>query len=155
MSRKRFSDMRCGVAQALEQVGDWWTLLIVREAFLGSVRFADFEAWKAYQAEVIARTNGVLATLTEDILSEVVMEQLPPNMQNIYCAIVIGPGGQAVHRVGGQTHDATRPELGDGRFHRSPRVDTGVDDKRPVRAIHHRATRARSRPTRSARIVVW
>ena len=31
-------------------------------------------------------------TLTEDHLSEVVMEQLPPNMQNIYCAIVIGPG---------------------------------------------------------------
>jgi DNA-binding HxlR family transcriptional regulator len=43
MSRKRFSDMRCGVAQALEQVGDWWTLLVVREAFLGTVRFADFE----------------------------------------------------------------------------------------------------------------
>ena len=56
------------------------------------IRFADFAAWKAYQAEVIARTNTVLDTLTEDLLSEVVMEQLPPNMQNIYCAIVIGPG---------------------------------------------------------------
>mgnify|MGYP003336741134 CR=1 FL=1 len=29
--------------QALEQVGDWWTLLIVREAFFGTTRFADFE----------------------------------------------------------------------------------------------------------------
>ena len=43
MSRKRFSDMNCGVAQALEQVGDWWTLLIIRDAFLGTTRFADFE----------------------------------------------------------------------------------------------------------------
>jgi hypothetical protein len=30
VSRKRFEKMNCGVAQALEQVGDWWTLLIVR-----------------------------------------------------------------------------------------------------------------------------
>jgi len=43
VSRKRFTEMNCGVAQALEQVGDWWTLLIIREAFLGTRRFADFQ----------------------------------------------------------------------------------------------------------------
>jgi len=43
MSRKRFDQMECGIAQALEQVGDWWTLLIVRDCFLGTRRFADFE----------------------------------------------------------------------------------------------------------------
>jgi len=32
------------VAQALEVLGDWWTLLVVREAFMGARRFADFEA---------------------------------------------------------------------------------------------------------------
>ena len=35
--------MNCGVARSLEVLGDWWTLLIVREAFFGSRRFADFE----------------------------------------------------------------------------------------------------------------
>lgn len=43
MSRKRFDEMDCGVAQALEQIGDWWTLLIVRDAFFGAKRFAEFE----------------------------------------------------------------------------------------------------------------
>lgn len=43
MSRKRFSDMNCGVAQALEALGDWWTLLIVRDAFFGARRFSEFE----------------------------------------------------------------------------------------------------------------
>jgi DNA-binding HxlR family transcriptional regulator len=43
MSRKRFDEMHCGVAQALDQVGDWWTLLIVRDAFFGARRFAEFE----------------------------------------------------------------------------------------------------------------
>jgi DNA-binding HxlR family transcriptional regulator len=32
----------CGVARALELLGDGWTLLIVREAFFGVRRFADF-----------------------------------------------------------------------------------------------------------------
>jgi DNA-binding HxlR family transcriptional regulator len=44
MGRKRFADMNCGIAQALEALGDWWTLLIVRDAFFGARRFGDFEA---------------------------------------------------------------------------------------------------------------
>ena len=43
MSRNRFDQMNCGVAQALEQVGDWWTLLIVRDAFFERKRFSEFE----------------------------------------------------------------------------------------------------------------
>jgi DNA-binding HxlR family transcriptional regulator len=43
MGRKRFADMNCGIAQALEALGDWWTLLIVRDAFFGARRFSEFE----------------------------------------------------------------------------------------------------------------
>jgi DNA-binding HxlR family transcriptional regulator len=43
MGRKRFDEMNCGIAQALEALGDWWTLLIVRDAFFGARRFGDFE----------------------------------------------------------------------------------------------------------------
>ena len=43
MARKRFDDMNCSVAQSLEVLGDWWTLLLVREAFFGTTRFKDFE----------------------------------------------------------------------------------------------------------------
>ena len=43
MGRRRFGDMNCGVAQALEALGDWWTLLIVRDAFFGARRFGEFE----------------------------------------------------------------------------------------------------------------
>jgi DNA-binding HxlR family transcriptional regulator len=42
--RRRFKDQNCSIAQALEVLGDWWTLLVVREAFVGTRRFADFEA---------------------------------------------------------------------------------------------------------------
>jgi DNA-binding HxlR family transcriptional regulator len=43
MGRKRFAEMNCGIAQALEALGDWWTLLVVRDAFFGARRFSDFE----------------------------------------------------------------------------------------------------------------
>ena len=56
------------------------------------LRFADLEAWKSYQSQVIARTAAALEGVTAERLAEVLMPQLPPNMQNIFCAIVIGPG---------------------------------------------------------------
>jgi DNA-binding HxlR family transcriptional regulator len=43
MKRTTFCGMPCPMAQALERVGDWWTLLLIREAFLGTRRFADFQ----------------------------------------------------------------------------------------------------------------
>jgi DNA-binding HxlR family transcriptional regulator len=65
--RRRFDDENCAVAQALEVLGDWWTLLVVREAFLGTRRFADFEAHLGISKNILtARLNhlvdhGVLA----------------------------------------------------------------------------------------------
>jgi DNA-binding HxlR family transcriptional regulator len=40
----RFKGENCSVARAVEVLGDAWTLLVVREAFFGTRRFADFEA---------------------------------------------------------------------------------------------------------------
>ena len=55
-------------------------------------RFGDLDAWKGYQSAVIARTDKVLDTITPEMLSEVIIPQLPPNMQNIFCGLVVGPG---------------------------------------------------------------
>ncbi|MHB1905678.1 MAG: winged helix-turn-helix transcriptional regulator [Acidimicrobiales bacterium] len=35
--------MDCSVAQCLEVVGEWWSMLIIRDAFLGVTRFEDFQ----------------------------------------------------------------------------------------------------------------
>lgn len=53
--------------------------------------FGDLDAWKLYQSSVTARTSSVLDTLDAEMLGEVLTPQLPPHMQNIFCAIVIGP----------------------------------------------------------------
>ncbi len=43
MDRKSFAGMDCSVAQCLEVVGEWWSMLIVRDAFLGITRFDQFQ----------------------------------------------------------------------------------------------------------------
>jgi DNA-binding HxlR family transcriptional regulator len=63
----RFTRDNCSVARALEILGDWWTLLVVREAFLGTRRFADFAAHLDISKNILTRRlahlteNGVLA----------------------------------------------------------------------------------------------
>ena len=39
-----YADENCSVARALEVVGERWTILIVREAFLGTRRFDEFQS---------------------------------------------------------------------------------------------------------------
>jgi len=54
MGRKRFAEMNCGIGQALEALGDWWTLLIVRDAFFGARRFGDFESSLGIAKNILA-----------------------------------------------------------------------------------------------------
>lgn len=43
MHRKTFRDMQCPIARSLERVGEWWSILILREASYGTTRFDDFQ----------------------------------------------------------------------------------------------------------------
>src|SRR5262245_33384165 len=69
MSRKRFDDMPCSIARALDLVGDWWTLLIIREAFLGVRRFADFRDHLGIARNILS--DRLQKLVTEEILTKV------------------------------------------------------------------------------------
>jgi DNA-binding HxlR family transcriptional regulator len=43
MRRTSFAELDCSIAQTLEVVGEWWTLLILRDAFQGVRRFEEFQ----------------------------------------------------------------------------------------------------------------
>lgn len=42
MKRTRFDDWPCAIARTADLVGDWWTPLVLRQAFFGVCRFDDF-----------------------------------------------------------------------------------------------------------------
>jgi DNA-binding HxlR family transcriptional regulator len=69
MGRTRFDEMNCGIAQALEVLGDWWTLLIVRNAFFGMRRFADFES-------DLGIAKNVLSSRLEHLVEHEILERV-------------------------------------------------------------------------------
>jgi DNA-binding HxlR family transcriptional regulator len=76
VERKSFSDMNCSVAQCLEVVGEWWSMLIVRDAFLGVTRFDDFQQRLGISRNVL---NQRLAHLVDHgVLAKVPYSEHPP-----------------------------------------------------------------------------
>ena len=60
MRRTSFEDVNCSLAQCLEVIGDWWTLLIVRDVFLGATRFDDIQARLGISRNVLGQRRDKL-----------------------------------------------------------------------------------------------
>ena len=43
MQRTRFTAMDCPIARSLDRVGEWWSILILRDALGGMTRFEEFQ----------------------------------------------------------------------------------------------------------------
>jgi DNA-binding HxlR family transcriptional regulator len=56
------ADWNCSIARTLDVVGEWWTLLILRDAFRGTRRFDDFQESLGLARSVL---TARLAKLTE------------------------------------------------------------------------------------------
>ena len=75
VQRTSFETMNCSVAQCLEVVGEWWSMLIIRDAFLGVRRFDDFQARLGISRNIL---NVRLTTLVEaGVLERVPYQQRP------------------------------------------------------------------------------
>ncbi|KUO07255.1 winged helix-turn-helix transcriptional regulator [Streptomyces sp. DSM 15324] len=60
MERKSFQDMSCPVALALERVGEWWSILILRDASHGITRFDGFQKSLGISPNSLTRRLGAL-----------------------------------------------------------------------------------------------
>lgn len=75
MRRTRFDDAPCPIARTTDLIGDWWTPIVMREAFSGARRFGDFaERLEIPRAVLTAR----LTRLVDDgLLARVEYQQNP------------------------------------------------------------------------------
>jgi DNA-binding HxlR family transcriptional regulator len=79
VQRTSFEDINCSVAQCLEVVGEWWSLLIVRDAFLGVRRFDDFQARLGISRNIL---NQRLKHLVDNgVLERVPYQDRPPRSE--------------------------------------------------------------------------
>ncbi|WP_427184710.1 winged helix-turn-helix transcriptional regulator [Bordetella bronchialis] len=70
MRRKCLSEDPCPIARSLDAVGDWWSLLIVREALRGQCRFSDFQ-------QGLGLAKNILATRLRKLVEQGVLETRP------------------------------------------------------------------------------
>ena len=68
MKLKSFAGMNCTIAQSLEVVGERWTLLVLRETFLGTRRFGDFQ-------ERLGIARNILTDRLERLVGEGILDR--------------------------------------------------------------------------------
>jgi DNA-binding HxlR family transcriptional regulator len=61
MQRKSFDGMPCPIARSLEHVGEWWSMLILRDAAKGPTRFDAFQKSLGIAPNMLTRRlNGLV-----------------------------------------------------------------------------------------------
>jgi DNA-binding HxlR family transcriptional regulator len=60
MRRKSLGNLQCPIGRSLERVGEWWNILILREAFLGATRFDQFERGLDIAPNMLAKRLNAL-----------------------------------------------------------------------------------------------
>ncbi|MEU6673464.1 helix-turn-helix domain-containing protein [Streptomyces sp. NPDC046853] len=92
VTRTRFDDSECPVARSVDAIGDWWSLLIVRDAFDGSRRFGEFQ-------RSLGVAKNILTARLRSLVAGGVLESVPASDGSAYREYVLTPKGEALFPV--------------------------------------------------------
>lgn len=79
MKYTRIADTDCSIAQALDVVGDWWTLLVVRDIAGGVTRFSDLAAELGVSRKVLTERLAML--VEREVLERRQYSERPPRFE--------------------------------------------------------------------------
>ena len=79
MLPRTYEDQNCSIARALEMVGDRWTMLVVREAFMGTRRFDDYQRSLGCARNILTDRLGRLVEV--GILHKEPYQERPPRYE--------------------------------------------------------------------------
>ncbi|KAA3506544.1 MULTISPECIES: winged helix-turn-helix transcriptional regulator [Agrobacterium] len=82
----------CPVARSLDAIGDWWSLLIIRDAFDGKRRFGEFQ-------NGLGISRGVLTTRLRELVSRGIFETAPASDGTAYREYVLTAKGRGLFPV--------------------------------------------------------
>lgn len=124
MLRRTYDGQNCSIARALELVGERWTLLIIRDAFLGLRRFDQFQESLGVARNVLS--DRLTRLVEEGILERSAYSERPPRSE---------------YRLTEKGRELAVPlialmQWGDRHLsERPPRVARRRTDRSPVRAV--------------------
>lgn len=90
--RTDLSAADCAIARSLQVIGDWWSLLIVREAFLGLQRFGEFQ-------KSLGLAKNILSARLKKLVEEGIMRLEPDGETSTRSRYVLTEKGEALDVV--------------------------------------------------------
>ena len=81
MQRKSFGSMTCPIARSLERVGEWWSILILRDAFRGLTRFDQFQKSLDIAPNMLTRRLNALVEC--GLLERRIYSERPPRHEYV------------------------------------------------------------------------
>jgi DNA-binding HxlR family transcriptional regulator len=79
MRRTSFSKWPCSIARTTDVLGDWWTPLVLREVFFGTVRFDDLQRALSIGRNVL--TDRLRRLTREGLLERRPYQERPPRYE--------------------------------------------------------------------------
>jgi DNA-binding HxlR family transcriptional regulator len=80
------------VARALDVFGDWWSLLIIRDASLGRRRFGEFQA-------SLGLAKNILAVRLRTLVERGILKTVPASDGSAYQEYVLTPKGHGIFPI--------------------------------------------------------
>lgn len=103
MRRTSLNDADCPIARSLDVVGDWWSLLIVRDAMFGLRRFGEFQ-------KSLGMAKNILTARLRDLVAAGILDAVPAGDGGAYREYVLTQKGRDLFpvlvalRQWGETH---------------------------------------------------
>jgi DNA-binding HxlR family transcriptional regulator len=92
VKRTSFEEAECPIARSLDSLGDWWSLLIVRDAFLGVRRFSEFQ-------KSLGLAKNILTVRLRALVDRGILKTVPASDGSAYREYVLTPKGRGVFPV--------------------------------------------------------
>jgi DNA-binding HxlR family transcriptional regulator len=92
VKRTSFEGDGCPVARSLEAIGDWWTLLIIREAMLGVRRFGEFQS-------KLGMAKNILSVRLRSMVDHGILALVPASDGSAYQEYVLTPKGRGLFPI--------------------------------------------------------
>jgi DNA-binding HxlR family transcriptional regulator len=92
VKRTSHSEASCPVARPLDAIGDWWSLLIVRDAFDGLRRFGEFQ-------KSLGLAKNILASRLRNLVEHGILDTAPASDGSAYLEYVLTAKGLALFPV--------------------------------------------------------
>ncbi len=81
MQHKSFGEMQCPIARSLERVGEWWSILILRDAYHGLTRFDQFQKSLEIAPNILTRRLKTL--VASGLLEKRSYSERPPRHEYV------------------------------------------------------------------------